>query len=194
MRLKEIYSNLYFVCVCESVRISSYTTLALLMFDSCLSLRQDPRGFQEARKNRGNRGVGGMVATAPTAPVTTSRRSQAGLLSLVSDISGQISGYFGRVMMSCAHSWPLRSALHRERSGEDASAGRNCWNAQLCRGVPCVLAKCLWNSVSRLPCVHCFAAKNCRSRPCACQSSGSTFHHADRHLNYECNAPTREFD
>ena len=117
------------------------TTLALLMFDSCLSLRQDPRGFQEARKNRGNRGVGGMVATAPTAPVTTSRRSQAGLLSSVSDISGQISGYFGRVMMSCAHSWPLRSALHRERSGEDASAGRNCWNAQLCRGVPCVLAR-----------------------------------------------------
>jgi len=37
---------------------------------------KDPRGFQEARKNRGNRGVGGMVATAPTAPVTTSRRSQ----------------------------------------------------------------------------------------------------------------------
>lgn len=146
---------MYFVCVCVSLCVSPpillmtcvfrcrwVTTLALLMFDSCLSLRQDPRGFQEARKNRGNRGVGGMVATgAPTAPVTTSRRSQAGLLSSVSDISGQISGDFGRVMMSCAHSWPLRPALHRERSGEDASAGRNCWNAQLCRGVPCVLAR-----------------------------------------------------
>lgn len=48
---------------------------------------QDPRGFQEARKNRGNRGVGGAFARpASPAGAVPGRRAQATARQCIAEI------------------------------------------------------------------------------------------------------------